>query len=178
MSTKVKRPKSNFKPAPEGLHPAVCVDVWDIWTEQRREDWGGGLQDKTRIVWQIDRTYTDDNGKERIFEVSQMYTASLHEKAKLRQHLESWRGRKFTDEELEGFELEKLIGINCQVQVIHNISSQGDTFANVQTIVPALKGREPLRPSPDFVRRKDRKTDEDDAGSPPADGYDDDSVPF
>ena len=180
MSTKVSRPKGSFKAAPEGLHPAVCCDVWEIWTEQRREDWGGGLQDKTRIVWQIDKTYKDDDGKTRIYEVSQIYTASLHEKAKLRQHLESWRGRKFSEEELNSFELENLLGANCQLQVIHNIKDNGDTYANVQAVVPRHKSMDKLDVSPEFVRRKDRKKDDTQSdGEGPMEGnYDDDDVPF
>ena len=45
-----------FTPAPEGLHRAVCCDVWTIWTEERPAQWGGGLRDMTRLVWQIDQS--------------------------------------------------------------------------------------------------------------------------
>jgi hypothetical protein len=108
-----------------------------------------------------------------------MYTASLFEKANLRKHLESWRGRKFTDDELKEFELENLIEANCQIQVIHNIGNNGIVYANVQAIVPLAKGMTKMRISPDFVRKKDRKhegpTRDPESGS---DGPDDEDVPF
>lgn len=161
MGTRIRRPTSNFKPCPEGLHPAVCVDVWDIWTGPKHERWGGGLQDNTRLVFQIDQTYTNDDGNVRTYEASQMYTASVHEKSKLRQHLESWRGKKFTEDDInvfiDGPGLESLVGINCQIQVIHNIKDNGDTYANIITIVPRHKSSPMLEPSPDFVRKKDRE---------------------
>lgn len=179
--TTVREPESkDFPQAPEGLHPAVCVDVWEIWTEQRPEEFGGGLVDKTRIVWQIDQTYENDKGETVRYEVSMMYTASLHEKAKLRQHLKSWRGRDFTDEELEGFELENILGVNCQLQVLHRISGKGKKYANVSTIVPVHKGDEKLIVTSDFIRHKDRKKkdDEESPTDPEEFTATDDDVPF
>jgi len=184
MTTRIPRPKA-WKAAPEGLHPAVCVDAWEIWTETNKFD--GGLQDKTRLVWQIDKTYKDEKtGEEKRYEVSMPYTASFHEKAKLRQHLESWRGRKFTENELDQFYdgggLELLLGKCCQLQVVHKISTNGNTYANVQTIVPPHPGMEKLIVTPDFVRRKDRTKDEEPHGQgddgPMEGDYSDDDVPF
>ena len=87
MSTTVREPESkDFTPAPQGLHRAVCADVWPIWTVERPETWGGGLQDKTLLVWEIGEI-NPENGKP--FAVAKRYTASLHEKANLRHDLES-----------------------------------------------------------------------------------------
>lgn len=177
MPIYARRKESTFTPAPEGLHVAVCADVWDQWTEPRREDWGGGLQDKTRIVWLVE----DINlATKRPYEVSQIYTLSLHEKAKLCQHLEAWRGKKFTDEEKRGFDLERLIGVSCQVQVVHKITD-GGTYANVQAIVPLGKGQPKLRVPDGYVRHKDRQPAAP-VGAPNEDSdafeADDESVPF
>lgn len=171
--TTVREPENKFKPAPEGLHQAVCCDVWDIWTEPRPEEYGGGIVDKTRIVWQLDQT-DDETGKP--FEASQIYTASLHPKAKLRGHLESWRGKKFSEQEVQGFDIENLIGANCQIQIVHNLSKNGKTYANVQAIVPAGKNMTKLRVTEDFTRKKDRKPDNANNGH--AASQDDDEVPF
>jgi len=175
--TTVREPEGkDFPQAPEGLHQAVCVDAWDVWTEQRPEEFGGGLVDKTRLVWEIDKT---DKENRRPYQVSHLYTASLHEKAKLRQHLESWRGRRFTDEERQGFDLENVIGANCQLQIVHRLSRNGKTYSNVQAIVPIGKGMTKMRPSSDFIRRKDRKDrNEPEVEAPSSDDHDDDTVPF
>lgn len=174
MGIFARKPKSNFPTAPEGLHPAVCVDVWEPWTEEKPAEFGGGLQDKTRLVWLIEDVNPQSG---RPYEVSQIYTLSLHEKAKLCQHLESWRGRRFTDSEKEGFDLEKLIGACCQLQVVHKITDSA-TYANVQAIVPLGKGMTKLRAPDDYVRRKDRNKGND-AGEPAGDFQaSDDDVPF
>ena len=173
MSTTVKEPESkDFTPAPQGLHQAVCVDVYDIWTEKRDEKWGGGLRDLTRLVFEIDEI-NPENGKP--YMVSKQYTASLHEKANLRHDLESWRGRAFTKEELKAFDLENVLGANCQLLVVHNVK-ESKTYANVQTIAPLAKGTvNKIVKSKDYIRKKDRVPE----GQPREPGQDeDDSAPF
>jgi hypothetical protein len=152
----------------------VCCDVWEPW-QQANPFKAGALQETTRIVFQID-IENSETGKP--LEVSQMYSLSLHEKSKLCQHLEAWRGRKFTQKEKEGFDLENLIGANCQVQVVHNIKDGGEIYANIQAIVPLGKGMEKMRVSDDFTRKKDRpeqhSNEPDDTEQEPTDG----DVPF
>lgn len=141
--------KGEFTPAPEGLHQAVCVDVVDQGLRQTQ--WGE--KHKVQIRWQIDQA---DEKTGRPFLVTASYTLSLHKKANLRQHLEAWRGQRFSEDELQGFDLEKLLGVNCQLQIVHSIGDEGSVFANVQAIVPLGKGMVHLRPSADYVRVCDR----------------------
>jgi len=148
-----RAPESNFNPAPEGLHGAVCCDVVELGAEPNPFN-GGVLQEKVRIIWQL---ADEDPETARPFEASQKYTLSLHEKAKLCQHLEAWRGRKFTEEEKRGFDLEKLIGVGCQIQVVHNVSDNGKTYANVQAVVPLGKGMVRIPVSEAYQRVKNRR---------------------
>jgi hypothetical protein len=155
--------KRNFEPAPEGLHRAVCVDVVDLGVQPT--DWGE--KHKVSIRWLIEEK--DMSGKQ--YMVSSRYTLSLDKKANLRKVLETWRGRKFTAEELAGFDLEKLIGANCQLQVSHSDPSEdGTVYANVQAVVPAVQGLPYLDVPRDYVRAKDRENNPRRMG--------DDSTPF
>jgi hypothetical protein len=140
--------RREFRPAPEGLHNAVCIDVIDRGLQTT--PWGPAH--KVELRWQIDELNPDNQKR---YLVSQRYTLSLNEKATLRHHLEAWRGKTLTAEDLKGFDLEKLIGFGCQLQVVHRTISDGATFANVQTIVPLAKGMPRLAPL-DYVRAKDR----------------------
>jgi hypothetical protein len=143
-----RRPRSSFAAAPEGLHAAVCVDVVNLGIVQGAY----GAKHKVRIVWQLD-AMDDEHGRR--FDVARVYTLSLHERAALRKDLESWRGKKFTEVELDGFDLEKLIGASAQVQVTHDLGDDGTIYANVSTVVPPVKGAPKLVPL-DFIRWKDR----------------------
>lgn len=150
MSIWARKPKSEFTPAPEGLHQAICVDVIDLGMK----DTLYGIKHKVRFRWQLEDR--DESGHR--FFVQQDYTLSLHEQSNLRKHLESWRGRQFTDAELDGFDLETTIGANCQIQIVHNETSKGGIWANVQTIVPASKNMAKMQME-SYTREKDRPKD-------------------
>lgn len=152
MPIVVRRPQTKFEPAPEGLHQAVCVDVWEPWAQDNSFRPGETI-DVTRIVWALEEP-NPRTGKP--FEASQLYRFSLHEKAKLCQHLQAWRGRAFTADEKKGFDLERLIGVNCQLQIVHKVREDGEVFANVQAIVPLGKGMTKIPVPEGYVRRKDR----------------------
>lgn len=150
MALIAKEPESKFVLAPEGLQQAVCCDVQDLGMEQNSY---GKMQHKVRIVWQTEHQAEE---YKRPHEVSAKYSLSLHERSMLRKHLEAWRGRKFTDQELKGFDLENLIGVNCQLQVSHSLSQNGKTYANVGAIVPLGKNMAKMAVSSGYTRLKDR----------------------
>lgn len=147
-----REPDTKFTPAPEGLHQAVCVDVHDEGIKETQ--WGE--KQKVLLVWQIEAR-DDESGKR--YDVRGYYTLSLSEKANLRRDLECWRGQKFTVDELRGFDLEKLIGANCQLQIVHNLADKGKTYANVQAIVPYNVKLGPKLAPEEYVRLKDRPRD-------------------
>lgn len=146
-----KRRASN--PPPEGLYPAVCVDVVD----DGEVDTGFGPQHKITLVFEIDLENPEFEDRYRVY---QRYTLSMHQKANLRKAIDGWRGKKFTDDQAYDFDIETLVGKNAQIQVIHNITEDGRVFANVAAIVPPQKGVAAMRPSATYVRKKDRKDDE------------------
>ena len=124
----------NFTPAPEGIHVAACCDVVDLGLA----DHGFGEKHYVEIRWQLEEENAETAQR---FVVRRRYTLSLSEKASLRKDLETWRGRKFTKDELRGFDLEVLVGKACQVQVSHRLTDQGKTFANVTAVIPTGKGQ-------------------------------------
>lgn len=149
MSIVARENKKEYSTAPEGLWHAVCVDVVDLGMVET--EWGE--QHKIQIRWQLEDL---DPKTQKPYLVSRKFRLSLHEKSSLRPLLEAWRGKKFTHEELEGFDLERLIAANCQVQIIHNLASNGNTYANIQAVVPPPKGAAKLAPR-DYTRVVDRE---------------------
>jgi hypothetical protein len=154
--------------APEGLQQGVCCDVVDLGL--RQTPWGP--KEKVEIRWILDSA----DSKGRGFLVSGRYTNSLNEKATLRRHLEAWRGKKFTQDEVKsGWDLEKLLGINGQLQIVHKLGEDGTTYANVHTIVPLGKGMPKMEIPSSYVRAKDRNQTSEHSSS---DMVEDDAVPF
>lgn len=172
MGIIAKASDSNFTPAPDGVHAAVCCDVVDLG--KIKSEWQGKTREvhKIRILFQIDKL----NEEKKPFIVGQMYTLSLSEKANLRKFLENWRGKAFTGDELkDGFDVEKLLGAPATIQTLQ--ATKGDkTYANIQTIMRLVQGMPKLEIH-DYVRVKDRTDSPDGQGEEPP-PPDDDDLPF
>ena len=97
----------------------------------------------------------------------------------MRKDLESWRGRPFTDSELEGFDLDNLLSVPAMISVVHN-AVQGSVYANVAAIMKLPKGVPAITVSPSYVRVQDRPKEGEPGGAPPEDEWTatDDDVPF
>lgn len=127
----------DFKPIPEGTYIALCVRVIDLGTQISSFQGADKLQRKVLIAWEVPDEMVEFDGEKRPALIMQRYTASLSDKATLRKHLEAWRGRRFTEEELRGFDLKNVLGKGCQIQVLH---SENGAYANVAAIMALPKG--------------------------------------
>ncbi len=150
MSPIIARAKQGaFRPAPEGLFNAVCVDVRDLGLKPTPS----GERYKVEVRWQISEI---DPVSQKPYLATQWYTLSLHEMASLRNTVEVLLDRKLSDAEaIEGIDLETLVGKCCQIQIVHNRTAKGGVFANVKTCVPLSRSMTRLT-SRDYVRVSER----------------------
>jgi len=143
MSITAKNNGNNFELTPAGNHIARCYSMVEIGTV--KEEFKGEVKNlhKVRITWELPlelRTFNPDKG-EQPFSISKEYTLSMHEKAVLRKDLSSWRGKPFSEDEAKAFDITKLLGIPCMLNVVHIVSSKsGNAYANVAAITPMPKG--------------------------------------
>jgi hypothetical protein len=152
MAIIAKNSNGDFTPAPEGLWPGVCVDVVDLGIVQPKNP-AYKPQHRIQLRWILDAEPPLPTGQPHM--AVRSFGLSLGEKSHLRPLLEAWRGKKFTEEELEGFDVERLIGVNCQVQILHN-KYQGKTYGNVQAVVPPAKGVPKMEIPKDYIRQEER----------------------
>ena len=125
----------DFKRLEPGTHPAVC-DMVVLMGYQPGSAQYPKPKLKVYIRWQVPGERTDDD---RPMVVGATLTASMNEKAQLRVLLEGWRGKKFSDEEAEAFDVAKLIGQPCMVSVVEK-ESGGKTYSNVASVSKLPKG--------------------------------------
>ena len=111
-----KNSENEYPKVPTGVHNARCIRVIDLGTQ--RNDYQGQITWKRQalIIWELPQQLSNDVP----MTISKFYTLSLHEKSNLSMDLVSWRGRPFTETEKKGFDITKLIGIPCQLNVMHN----------------------------------------------------------
>ena len=128
----IKDNGGNYENPPTGMHNARCYRVIDLGTHEGEYQGQKNIKREVMIGWEIDELMSD--GKR--FTVSGFYTASLNEKAKLRAMLTSWRGKAFTEAELDGFDLENVLGAPCMVNLVAN--DKGKVV--VSSVSPLPKG--------------------------------------
>lgn len=202
---------TDFDPMPAGNQHAVCYGVYDIGTQPSNNP---KFRDKRQVVftWEVPIHRIDiekDGHKQNLPRaISRTFTLSLSEKSNLRPFLNSWRGRAFTEAELDGFDVSKVMGANALLNIIHE-TKDGKTYANVSSISPIMPSMAKLKPEnpgvvfslddhkaaelpafiPDWIKAKIMQSREwmersQQPGHPPDDGGhtdgqpEDDNVPF
>lgn len=181
MSIIVKRPENAGVDllAPDGLQAAVCCDVEDLGdvVNERYNNVSHKIKLHFLLAETIPTQYRHPQTGENIevpeflvgrpYGVGRRFTASLHEKATLRQFLKTWRGKDFTSAELEGFDLENLVGVPAALNIVHNYSETSDRwFANIEGISKLPVAWDAPKIPDDYVRRKDREDKGTDDGTP------------
>jgi hypothetical protein len=174
----VAKAGATFVPCPSGSHLAVCIDVVDLGLIATNFGGKTKTQHKVKIVWQVDEKREDGTP----FHASKRYTLSLHEKASLRKDLESWRGRQFTEDELDGWDVENVLRAPAMISVVHE-AKNGTVYGNVSAVMRPPKGVAVPAADPKYIRVKDRKDEAPGTASgsdgPDFDGqYSDEDIPF
>lgn len=127
----------DFTPLPSGTHLARCMAVISLGT-QASPMYPSSF--KVMLMFEVPGETVVINDKPAPMVTQKEYTLSLSEKANLRHHLESWRGRQFTKEELDGFDVVKVLGQPCMISVVHKSSAAGKVYANISGISGVPKG--------------------------------------
>jgi hypothetical protein len=139
--------KAGFDPLPAGVHQAACYAVIDLGTQDPGNPTFKASR-KVMLMWETPHETIVVNGETKPRAISCEYTLSLGKKANLRSVLESWRGKPFTAEELEGFDLKNIVGRNCQLNVVHKPgkADPSKVYARIQGVIPLSKGMAPVAP--------------------------------
>jgi len=130
---------SSFIPVPPGMHLARCYRIVDLGTQE--STYMGNVKHVHRAMFQFEVHSENAEGNPLVtsngdpMTVSKTFTVSLADKATLRKDLETWRGKPFTPEEKNGFELKNVLGQWAMITVSEN-ESNGRTYTNIANINP------------------------------------------
>jgi len=136
-------------PVEPGVYQSVCIGLFDCGTDE-----GGqfGPKRKMVLVWELPQATIEVERDGQMValprNISQRYTMSMNEKARLRQDVEAIRCKRLTKEEAKAFDVSCVLGMNAQIQVV-NVEKDGKTFANIETVMATPKGAPKLAPSVD-----------------------------
>jgi len=127
---------------PAGNYIARCYKMIEIGTVAETVMNETKTLHKVRIGWELPnelRVFDTAKGEQPLV-IDQEYTLSLNEKSNLRKMLESWRGKGFTEKEAEAFDITKLLGVPCMLNIIHKTSKAGNTYEQISSVTAVPKG--------------------------------------
>jgi hypothetical protein len=125
----------DFERVENGSYPARCIHVVELGTHDKT--WEGTTKkvEELMITWELSELMED--GKP--FVVNWRGTNSLSDRANLFKMLTAWRGKAFTQEELNEFHLGKLIDATCLISVVSAAGKNDKVYTNVSSIMPLPK---------------------------------------
>ena len=129
---------------PAGNYIARCYKMIEIGTVPTEYLGVEKMIHKVRFGWELPlelKVFKPENGEQPLV-IDKEYTLSLADKSNLRRDLKSWRGKDFTPAEAELFDVTKLLGVPCMLNIIHIAGKKDPTkfYEAISSISPMPKG--------------------------------------
>jgi hypothetical protein len=133
-----------YSPIPAGNYVARCYSMIEIGTLNEVIMGNEKRVHKVRITFELPtevKVFNPEKGEQPCV-ISKEFTLSMNEKANLRAFLTSWRGKAFTEEEAKDFDVAKLIGAPCLLNIIHKQGRKDPSkvFDEISSATPIPKG--------------------------------------
>lgn len=132
-----------YKPIEPGNYVARCYSMVHIGTIEETINGVAKKLNKVRIGWELPtemKVFKEEIGEQPIT-ISKEFTLSMHEKSTLRNFLKNWRGKDFTEEEAKAFDVEKLLGAPCMLNITHKTKKDGSgVYAEIGSVSSLPKG--------------------------------------
>jgi len=125
---------------PAGTYVARCYSVVHLGHVTQKYMGEEKVVDLVRFTWELPtelRCFNQDKGMQPCA-ISKEMTFSLNEKSNLRAMLNAWRGKALTEEEAKAFDLAKLIGAPCMINLIHQPSKANPEKVTLPTFLQEM----------------------------------------
>lgn len=124
------------KVIPEGKHVAILYSIIDLWTQEKNGMYGMQFRRTVQLTFELPKvTHEFKKGEgEKPAAVRAKVKLSMHEKSELRKIVQNLLGKQFTDEQARDFDLSDLLGLMCQLQVVHQ-SYEGTNYVKITNYI-------------------------------------------
>ncbi|CAB4126230.1 hypothetical protein UFOVP153_18 [uncultured Caudovirales phage] len=145
---------------PANNYLARCYQMIEIGTVKESILGKEVIAHKVRIGWELPtelKVFNPEKGEQPCV-ISKEYTLSMNEKANLRKMLASWRSADFTEEQAKAFDITKLLGVPCMINIIHKPSKDGSkVYEEIAGVTAVPKGiTVPVQITPTFCLSYDQ----------------------
>lgn len=134
---------------PAGNYVAICYKMLQIGTVDNVYAGVTSKKPMIRVGWELsdELKVFKDGEQPKPYVIDKEYTFFMGDNANLRKDLQSWRGSAFTDKEAADFDLAKLVGAPCLLNIIHKKNEAGTkSYENIAGITPLPKSTPKPKP--------------------------------
>lgn len=125
-------------PMQSGTYNAVCCGLIDLGVQYFEYMGIGQRKSQLLLVFEFPDEQIEVDGELLPRNLSQKFNKSCNEKSNFRKTLTSWRGRDFSDDELNDFDLSRLVGVPATVSVSTK-ESGGKTVSYISAITKPMR---------------------------------------
>jgi len=146
----LKKSEGSFTLIEPGTHPARCYGMVSLGTQPANNP-KFKSSFKVVLLFEFPENRIEVDGVSKPMMTSHFLNAYLGSEvkpSKTNLFLSAWRGRAFTDVELGGFDLSKVVGAPCLLNIIHT-TRNGKTREEIASIMPLPKT---MKAAPPFNR--------------------------
>lgn len=131
------RVKPKLPPVEAGTYMAICVGIFDLGEQQTEYKGKTRYSNQIMFTFELSGMTIEVDGEQKPRQLSRSFSVSTSKKSSLRKFLTSWRGKAFSDEEIESFNTDVLLGRSAMIQVVHNETGE---YANIDGVMQLPKG--------------------------------------
>ena len=137
----IKQSETSFEPVPAGTHIARCYAMVSLGTQLPTNP---QYKPSFKVVLQFEfpNERIEVNGVSKPMMTGQFlsaYLGSVKKPSKTNLFLTAWRGKAFTEAELAGFDVSRVVGAPCMLNMIHE-TKNGKLRETIASISPLPKG--------------------------------------
>lgn len=133
------RAKPAIPPVEPGTYFAVCIGAVDLGEQETTYNNKTRYTNQLQIIFELPSELIEIDGEEQPRQLSRRFAVSLSTKSNLRKFIETWYGKKFTDDAIREFDTRELLGKPAMLSVV--LSEDGN-YANIASAAALPKGME------------------------------------
>ena len=141
--------KPTIPPVAPGTYSAICVASIDIGEQLREFKGKSSYVNMMMYTFELVGEFIEVDGKQAPRLLSRAFAFFKSEKSGLRKFIESWQGRKFSNEEFGEFDTNDMVGKEAMLGIVLNDTGE---YANIDTIMGLPKGMSAGKPVSELIR--------------------------
>lgn len=131
------RAKPSIPPVAPGTYTAICVHAIELGEQLSVFKDKKRYSNQIMYVFELVGEFIEVDGEKQPRTLSRTFTFSKSEKSGLRKFVESWQGKKFSNEEFGEFDTNDMVGKEAMIGVVLNDTGE---YANIDSVMGMPKG--------------------------------------